>query len=174
MAVIITKKTNTQTKADYIKQVRKYAEVNGLHNASIIIDSAVEDGLNQIYNLVANESPIECVDYDFKNTQVRSVALWIDDNFADIASALEAAGNLKIDEDEDEDEDGCSDSNEVTTDVIMSLIGETLGLIKKEINAKSDLEKAEVVTGTNALLEKMLKIFAQEYITYIIALDFSK
>lgn len=169
MAVIITKKTNTQTKADYIKQVRKYAEANGLNYACVIIDSAVEDGLNQIYNLVANESPIECVDYDFKNTQVRAVALWINDNCNDISDALESAGNLKIDEDEDEcdevkkadeDEYDCSDSKEVSTDDIKSLIGETLGLIKKEINAKSDLEKAEVVTGTNALLEKMLKIFA--------------
>lgn len=169
MAVIITKKTNTQTKADYIKQVRKYAEANGLNYACVIIDSAVEDGLNQIYNLVANESPIECVDYDFKNTQVRDVALWINDNWEDISDALESAGNLKIAEDEDEcdevkkadeDEYDCSDSKEVSTDVIKSLIGETLGLIKKEINAKSDLEKAEVVTGTNALLEKMLKIFA--------------
>lgn len=170
MAVIITKKTNTQTKADYIKQVRKYAEANGLLDACTIIDSAVDDGLNQIYNLVANESPIECVDYDFKNSQVRAVALWINDNWADIADALESAGNLKTVDECDEDEcdcggcdcdDGeCPDSKEVSTDVIKSLIGETLGLIKKEINAKSDLEKAEVVTGTNTLLEKMLKIFA--------------
>lgn len=169
MAVIITKKTNTQTKADYIKQVRKYAEANGLNYACAIIDSAVEDGLNQIYNLVANESPIECVDYDFKNTQVRSVAIWIDDNWEDISDALESAGNLKMDGDEcdvvegevePEGEGECPDSKEVSTDVIKSLIGETLGLIKKEINAKSDLEKAEVVTGTNTLLEKMLKIFA--------------
>lgn len=155
MAVIITKKTNTQTKADYIKQVRKYAEANGLHDACDVIDYAVDDGLNQIYNLVANESPIECVDYDFKNTQVRSVAIWIDDNWKDIVDALESAGNRKT-----EYECDCSDSKKVTSDDIKSLIGETLGLIKKEINAKSDLEKAEVVTGTNTLLEKMLKIFA--------------
>lgn len=166
MAVIITKKTNTQTKADYIKQVRKYAEANGLLDACTIIDSAVDDGLNQIYNLVANESPIECVDYDFKNTQVRAVALWINDNWADIADALESAGNLKTEDECDEcdcggcDEDECDcgcNCNKVST--IESLIKETLGLIHKELNAKSDVEKAEVVTGTNELVQKMLKLF---------------
>jgi len=139
MAVIITKKTNTQTKADYIKQVYKYAEANGLRNACDVIDYAVDDGLNQIYNLVANESPIECVDYDFKNTQVRAVALWIDDNWKDIFDALESAGNLKT-EDECEGEevdsmDGCEgechDSKEVSINDIKSLIGETLGLLIK-------------------------------------------
>lgn len=162
MAIVLTNKNNDMTKAEYINQVYHYAIKNDLFNVYDLIDNTVEDGLNQIYNIVANESPIECVNYDFTNSQTRDVAKWIDEHVSDIREALIAAGNYDVEDDVPDFFDEIhydTDEGEDKIDNVSSLIKDCVSLIQKELNAKSELEKAEVVVGTNELVNNILKLF---------------
>lgn len=164
---------NDQTKFEYMLDVYDYAVNNEMYDVCDLMDNLVDDGFNQVYNIVANESDIVCINYDFNANQIPEVAKYISDNIDDIEICVVAAGNYysedccECDDSEDECDCGecceCLDEDTYTTtsdvDTVKSLIGEVCGLIKREINAKSDVEKASVVVDTNSLLDKMINFF---------------
>lgn len=173
------KTNNNQTKCEYMQEVYDYAADKGMYEVCDLLDDLVDDGFNQVYNIVANESDILCINYDFNENQIPEVAKYISDNIDDITLCVESAGNIEyigdVDVIADEgDECDCSDCHkdchedcknkydgtQATTskvDTLTSLIGEVCNLIKKNINAKSDLEKAQVIMETNSIADKVLK-----------------